>query len=66
MFYIYPLISSTDFRVVSTVEVAFLLISMIAVVIYIVIIHFQDKYALLKSDGWVYKDEDVNRVAGEK
>ena len=62
---VYPLNSSADFRVVSTVEGTFLFAFIIAVAIYIVIIHFQDKYALLKSDGWVYKDEDVNRVAGE-
>ena len=62
---VYLLNSSTDFRVVSIVEGTFLINFLIAVVIYIVIIHFQDKYALLKSDGWVYKDEDVNRVAGE-
>ena len=43
----------------------FLLTFIIITSIYIVILHFQDKYALLKSDGWVYKDEEVNRVAGE-
>ena len=56
---------STDVRAVGVAEAALLLIFIIAAMIYIMIVYFHDKRAVLYSNVWIYNDDEVNRVAGE-
>lgn len=56
---------SSDTTVAILVEGVVLLTLTTAMVFYIVAIHFQEKYATLYSDGWVYANNEINRVAGE-